>query len=88
VINRDTLKYYLLVIIGAPIIGGFIPTFLISALYGFPIEIITVSAIVDAIQTLIWVIPAVLVEKIIIRPIAGHYIYPETEQLELGEIEG
>ncbi len=88
VINRDTLKYYLLVIIGAPIIGGFIPTFLISALYGFPIEIIIVSAIVDAIQTLIWVIPAVLIEKLIIRPIAGHYIYPETEQLELGEIEG
>lgn len=88
VINRDNLKYYLLVIIGAPIIGGFIPTFLISALYGFAIELIIVSAITDAIQTLIWVVPAILIEKLIIRPIIGHYIYPESEQLELDETEG
>lgn len=86
--SRDSLKYYLLAIIGAPIIGGFIPTFLISALYGLAIELIIVSAITDAIQTLIWVIPAILIEKLIIRPIIGHYIYRETEQLELDEIEG
>lgn len=86
--NRDSLKYYLLVIIGAPIIGGFIPTFLISALYGLVIELVIVSAITDTIQTLIWVIPAILIEKLIIRPIIGHYIYPETDQLELDEIEG
>jgi hypothetical protein len=88
VMNRDNLKYYLLVIIGAPIIGGFIPTFMISALYGFPIELIVVSAITDMIQTLIWVIPAILIEKLIIRPIIGHYLYPDSKQLELDETEG
>ncbi|MHA2025819.1 MAG: hypothetical protein ACW98U_07940 [Candidatus Thorarchaeota archaeon] len=88
VLNRDTLRYYGLVIIGAPIIGGFIPTFLISALYGLTIELIVVSAITDMIQTLIWVIPALLIEKLVIRPIIGHYLYPDSVQLELDETEG
>ncbi|MGY5863785.1 MAG: hypothetical protein RTV41_04230 [Candidatus Thorarchaeota archaeon] len=88
VLNRESLRYYFLVIIGAPIIGGFIPTFLISALYGLAIELIVVSAITDTIQTLIWVIPALLIEKLVIRPIIGHYLYPDSEQLELDETEG
>ena len=88
VVNRDTLRYYLLVIIGAPIIGGFIPTFLISALYGLTIELIVVAAIMDTIQTLIWVIPALLIEKLVIRPIIGHYLYSDSELLELDETEG
>jgi hypothetical protein len=88
VMNRDTLKYYLLVIIGAPIIGGFIPTYVISALYGLAMELIVASAIADTIQTLIWVIPAILIEKLIIRPIIGHYLYPDSGQLELDETEG
>ena len=86
--NRNTLRYYLLVIIGAPIIGGFIPTFLISALYGLAIELIVVAAIMDTIQTLIWVIPALLIEKLVIRPIIGHYLYSDSELLELDETEG
>lgn len=88
VANRESLKFYLLVILGAPIIGGFIPTFLISALYGIVFEIIIVSAIADTFQTLIWVVPALLIEKFIIRPVIGHYIYPEIIQLELGKVEG
>lgn len=86
--SRESLRYYLLVILGAPIIGGFIPTFLISALYGVVVEIVIASALVDTFQTLIWVIPAILIEKFIIRPVIGHYIYPEIKQLELGETEG
>ena len=86
--NRDNLKYYILVIIGAPIIGGFIPTFVISLLYFDPIGIILAAAVADTIQTLIWVFPAVLIEKYIIRPLIGNYIYPETVSLELDESEG
>ncbi len=88
VADRNSWKYTLLVIIGAPIIGGFIPTFLISTVYGFTIDIIIASAIADMIQTLIWVVPAILIEKLIIRPIIGNYLYPEEGQLELVEIEG
>ena len=86
--NRENLKYYLMVIIGAPIIGGFIPTFVISFLYFDPISIVIAAAIADTIQTLILVFPALLLEKYIIRPLIGHYIYPETEQLELVDTEG
>ncbi|MHA2151923.1 MAG: hypothetical protein ACXAAQ_08080, partial [Candidatus Thorarchaeota archaeon] len=86
--NRDNLKYYLLVIIGAPIIGGFIPTFVISSLYGLGFELIVISSFTDMIQTLIWVIPAILIEKLIIRPIIGHYLYPDSVQLELDDVEG
>ena len=86
--NRDNLRYYLLIIIGAPIIGGFIPTFVISLLYFDPLGIVLAAAIADTIQTLIWVFPALLIEKYIIRPLIGHYIYPQTEQLELDETEG
>jgi hypothetical protein len=86
--NRDNLRYYLLVIIGAPIIGGFIPTFVLSLLYFDPLGIVLAAAIADTIQTLIWVFPALLIEKYIIRPLIGHYIYPQTEHLELDETEG
>ncbi|MFW9805939.1 MAG: hypothetical protein ACFFFK_04360 [Candidatus Thorarchaeota archaeon] len=86
--NRDSFKYYLLVIIGAPIIGGFIPTFIISLLYFDPLAIIIAAAIADTIQTLIWVIPALILERYIIRPILGHYIYPEPESLDFDELEG
>ena len=87
VISRDSLKYYLLVIIGAPVIGGFIPTFVISALYGVVIDLVLISAISDTIQTLIWVIPAIIIERVVVRPIIGHYLYPEHEHLELDEKE-
>jgi hypothetical protein len=86
--TRDNLKYYILVILGAPIIGGFIPTFLISLLYFDPLGIVLVAAIADTIQTLIWVFPAILIEKYIIRPLIGHYIYPQNHQFELNETEG
>jgi len=86
--DRDNLKYYILVILGAPIIGGFIPTFVISLLYFDPITIVFAAAIADTIQTLIWVFPALLIEKYIIRPLIGHYIYPPAERLELDIIEG
>jgi hypothetical protein len=88
VANRDNLKYYLMVIIGAPIIGGFIPTFVVSLLYFDPIGFVIVAAIADTIQTLIWVFPALLIEKYIIRPIIGHYLYSPGEILELDETEG
>jgi hypothetical protein len=77
-----------MVIIGAPIIGGFIPTFVISLLYFDPIAIIVAAAIADTVQTLIWVFPALLIEKYLIRPLIGNYIYPETETLELNYPEG
>jgi hypothetical protein len=86
--NRNNLKYYLMIIIGAPIIGGFIPTFVISLLYLFPMAIVVTGAIADTIQTLIWVFPALLLEKTFIRPLIGHYLYSGTEQLELDETEG
>ena len=86
--SRDIFRYYIMVIVGAPIIGGFIPTFVISLLYFDPLGIVIAAAIADTIQTLIWVIPALLLEKYIIRPLIGHYIYPETEPLELNDTEG
>jgi hypothetical protein len=86
--DRDNLKYYLMVIIGAPIIGGFIPTFVISLLYFDPMSIIMAAAIADTVQTLIWVFPALLIERAIIRPLIGSYIYPETGPLELDKSEG
>ncbi|MFX1482376.1 MAG: hypothetical protein ACFFCP_04220 [Promethearchaeota archaeon] len=86
--SRDSLSYILLVIIGAPIIGGFMPTFLISALYGITIELATISALADTVQTLIWVVPAILLERFLIRTLIGHYIYPVSYNLELTEMEG
>ena len=86
--NRNAFRYYIMVIVGAPIIGGFIPTFVISLLYFDPLAIVLAAAIADTIQTLIWVFPALLVERYIIRQIIGNYLYPQIDQTILDEIEG
>ena len=86
--SRDSYKYYFMVIIGAPIIGGLIPTFIISLLYFDPLAIILAASIADTIQTFIWVFPTLILERYIIRPILGHYIYPDAETMDLDETEG
>jgi hypothetical protein len=85
--DRESMMFYLSVIIGGTLIGGFIPSFVIYALTE-SIETTLFLAIVDSFQACIWAIAALFVNKLIILPLAGNYLYPSTDgyQLEEGEV--
>jgi hypothetical protein len=83
--ERDSRKYALMVILGGGIIGGFIPSATIFASLVDPIEVVLAAALLDMTQGFFWAIVALFVERRIIRPIAGKYLYPEPEEQILGE---
>jgi len=85
--KRDSLKYGILVILGAGIIGGFIPSMTMFYTIGLPFEVNFMYASIDMIQGFLWGTVAIIVEKTIIRPIVGHYLYPEAKIEELDEKE-
>ncbi|TXT57710.1 MAG: conserved membrane protein of unknown function [Candidatus Thorarchaeota archaeon] len=74
--TRDGIKYAILAILGGGIIGGFIPSMTIFAGVGVPFETVFFYAFMDMIQAFLWAIVAIVVEKQIIRPVIGHYLYP------------
>ncbi len=76
--ERDSKKYMILAILGGGIIGGFIPDMTIFLFLSETIEAAFLLAIIDMIQGFIWAAVAIIVERSLIRPIAGHYIYPES----------
>jgi hypothetical protein len=78
--ERNSRKYALMVVLGGGIIGGFIPTATVFASLIDPIEVILAGALLDMTQGFLWAIVALFVERSIIRPIAGKYLYPEPEE--------
>ena len=82
--ERNSRRYALLVVLGGGIIGGLIPTATIFASLIDPVEVILAAALLDMTQGFLWAIVALFVERKIIRPIAGNYLYPEPEEPTLG----
>ena len=83
--ERNSRRYALLVVLGGGIIGGLIPTATIFASLIDPVEVILAAAMLDMTQGFLWAIMALFVERRIIRPIAGNYLYPEPEEPTLDE---
>jgi hypothetical protein len=81
VADRDTIKYYILVILGGGIIGGFIPTMTIFASLEAPLVVNLVAASIDMMQAFLWAIVALVVERAIFRPLVGDHIY-ENKRIE------
>ena len=85
--ERDSMRYALMAILGGGLIGGFIPDMTIFLFLSETIEAAFLLALIDMIQGFIWAAAAIFLERSIIRPIAGHYLYPETEIHLLRETE-
>ncbi|MGD9397510.1 MAG: hypothetical protein PVJ05_13835 [Candidatus Thorarchaeota archaeon] len=86
--NRDSLKYYFFVIVGSGIIGGFMPTMTVFYSLIDPLVVNMIAASIDMAQAFLWAVVALIVERTIIRPIVGHYLYSQAELRELSEQEG
>ncbi len=76
--ERDSLRYALMVILGGGIIGGLFPDLTIFLFLSDTLEGAIVLSIVDMVQGFIWAAVALFLERKLIRPIAGQYLYPET----------
>lgn len=76
--ERDSMKYALMAILGGGLIGGFIPDMTIFLFLSETVEVAFLFAIIDMIQGFIWAAVAIIIERKLIRPIAGHYLYPDT----------
>jgi hypothetical protein len=84
--NRESKLYYLLVILGGGLIGGFIPSLIIVALTG-SLEAAIIAAVIDCLQACLWAAVALFVNKVIVLPLAGHYLYPSEDVYQLDELE-
>jgi hypothetical protein len=84
--NRESMSYYLMVIISGGLIGGFIPSLVIFALTE-SMDIALIWAIADCIQACFWAIVALFINKMVILPLAGHYLYPTGELYHLDNLE-
>ncbi len=73
--DRDGFKYATMVILGSGIIGGFIPSATIFASLTDSWEVIVGTAAIDMFQGFLWGFIALILEKWVIRPVVGHYIY-------------
>jgi hypothetical protein len=76
------------VILGAGIIGGLIPSMTLFAAIGVPFEANLFVASIDMAQGFLWAVVAIIVEKTVIRPIVGNYLYSDDGIQELSEQEG
>lgn len=83
--KRDTISYNILVVIGAGLIGGLIPSMTLFAAIGVPFEVNLFFASIDMAQGFLWAVVALIIERTLIRPIVGNYLYSEAEIEELGE---
>ncbi|MFW9921330.1 MAG: hypothetical protein ACFFED_17150 [Candidatus Thorarchaeota archaeon] len=75
--ERDSMKYAVMAILGGGLIGGFIPDMTIFLFLSETLEAAFLLAVIDMIQGFIWAAVAIILERMIIRPIAGHYLYPD-----------
>ena len=78
--DRDNIRYALMAIAGAGIFGGFIPSMTVFAGFAGSLEAAFIAAIIDGVQATLWAVVALLLERIIIRPTIGDYLYrnPQT----------
>jgi hypothetical protein len=76
--NRMTPVLWIsLCIVSAMIIGGFLPPFIVEVMViRFPPSIATVTASIDALQAIVWVIVAILLVMSIVDPILNRYRRP------------
>lgn len=81
--NRDGVVYATMVVLGGGIIGGFIPSMTIFATLTESFEITLLFATIDMLQAFLWAFVALLIEKALVRPVVGHYLYPEMESYDL-----
>jgi hypothetical protein len=81
--DRDSRLYIAMVIFGGGVIGGFIPSMTIFAAFTESIEITILYAAIDMLQAFLWAFVALLLERIVIRPIIGQYLYPDDEFQEI-----
>ncbi len=84
--NRDSTIYAAMVVLGGGIVGGFIPSLTIFAAVTESIEVTLLFATIDMLQAFLWAFVALLVERAIVGPLAGHYLYPEMESYDLREV--
>lgn len=73
--ERDSWIYGVLVILCGGIIGGFIPSMTIFASLVESIEVIVFYASIDMLQAFLWAAVAITVERYMIRPLLGSYLY-------------
>ncbi len=79
--NRDSMNYSLMAILGGGIIGGFIADMIIMMpILGFPLEGALPVSIVDMVMAFIWASVAIVIERKLIRPIIGQYLYSEESE--------
>jgi len=81
--DRESLLYIAMVILGGGIIGGFIPSMTIFVVFTESLELTILYAVIDMLQAFLWAFVALLLERIVIRPIIGQYLYPDDEFQEL-----
>ncbi|NHI83746.1 MAG: hypothetical protein EAX81_05545 [Candidatus Thorarchaeota archaeon] len=85
--ERDSMKYTAMAILGGGIIGGFLADLVILSIFLLPTELILLGAVVDMVQAFGWAALALAIERTIVRPILGNYLYPEMVSLQLEELE-
>ncbi|TFG14981.1 hypothetical protein EU537_01700 [Candidatus Thorarchaeota archaeon] len=85
--ERDSLKYLLLAVLGGGFIGGFIPDMTIFLYLSESIEAAVLTALIDTAQGSAWAVIAVMLERNLIRPLIGNYIYEEQKIFELEDRE-
>ncbi len=77
--ERDSVLYWVLAIVGGAFIGGFIPTLTIFGGFSLSLEASIVPATIDGLQAALWAFVALVLERTVVRPIAGVYLYPNVE---------
>ncbi|MFW9803718.1 MAG: hypothetical protein ACFFFC_13745 [Candidatus Thorarchaeota archaeon] len=83
--DRNSPLYIAMVIIGGGIIGGFIPSMTIFAAFTESIELTILYAAIDMLQAFLWAFVALLLERTVIRPTIGQYLYPVYEFQEINQ---
>ncbi|MFQ5831841.1 MAG: hypothetical protein ACE5H4_03985 [Candidatus Thorarchaeota archaeon] len=75
--DRDSFTYAIMVLLGGGLVGGFLPSMTIFAAVTESIEVTFLYATIDMLQAFLWAFAALLVEKLVVRPLVGHYLYSE-----------
>lgn len=86
--DRNSAKYILLVILGGGLIGGFVPDMTVFLALSESLGAALLAAVLDALQGAAWAAAALMVEKLIVRPILGQYLYVYPMALSIEDHEG
>lgn len=80
--DRNSRRYAMMVILGGGFIGGFVPDMTVFLPLTESLAVALMAAVADTIQALIWAAVALSVERIIVRPLLGQYLYPYPQTAE------